>query len=80
MNRSYYQKEVKKANLELRLAKARLAYYDYLFVGCDLYADACHFIVNDLRIPEKMDGNEAIECRKHIDKIAKIESLINKIR
>lgn len=79
MNRSDYQNEVKRAKLELKLAEARLAYYEYLFGDCDLYGHACHIIVTDLRVPLKMEPTEADVCKKHIDRITKIESLINKM-
>jgi hypothetical protein len=79
MNRQDYRNEVKIANLKLKLAQAKFAYFEYLFGDCDLYSHACHIIVNNLQVPAKMNVDEAEGCKKHIDRITKIESLINKM-
>lgn len=76
MKKEAYQKEVKKLQNQLALAKAELEYFNYLFEVVDLYEDAAHFIVQDRRIPWEMSDEEKAGCAKHLSKIKKLENLV----
>lgn len=75
-----YQIAVNRAKLELQLAKAKLAYFTYLTTVCDLYDKAADFIVNDMRVPSKMEKFESQGCKNHIEVIQKIETQIYQLK
>ena len=82
MKLSSYQNAVKVANLELQLAKAKLAYFQYLFNVLDLYENAADCFVGSSTPPKGGDvkPEETTECQKHIDKIQNLETKIYQTR